>query len=373
MSKQGDSIRVLHIASGDLWAGAEVQLFTLVKALHALAGITPVVVLLNHGRLEQELCHHGIKVSVIDETKLNGIKILRQLITVLRTTKPDVIHTHRRKENILGSMAAAVSGKIPSIRTVHGAPEHIPSWRQPLTKLIDRLDWFCGYYLQQKIIAVSEDMAEFLKKDFPNEKIRVIENGVDLEAIRSHTLEKCVKTNGDVFKVGIAGRLVPVKRVDLFIKTARYMLEHYPEFKIKFHIFGDGPLYNQLTQLSLTLNTESVIFFKGHCNNMPEELQQLDALLMTSEHEGLPMILLEAMTLRTPIIAHAVGGIPALLDYGSCGILIDDDETQSYASKIISLAQNKDKAISMVTNAEKKVASLYSSERNAQRYCNEYH
>ena len=44
---------------------------------------------------------------------------------------------------------------------------------------------------------------------------------------------------------------------------------------------------------------------------------------MTSDHEGLPMILLEAMALKIPVLAHAVGGIPKLLDYGNCGILIN--------------------------------------------------
>ena len=120
------NINVLHIASGDLWAGAEVQLFTLAKALNNRKDIDISVVLLNHGMLEQKLLNEGIDVNVLDESTLNGFQILLQLIYIVREIKPDVIHTHRVKENVLGSVAALFNN-IPTIRTQHGAPEHKPA------------------------------------------------------------------------------------------------------------------------------------------------------------------------------------------------------------------------------------------------------
>ena len=173
------TINVLHIASGDLWAGAEVQLFTLAKALNNKQGINISVVLLNHGTLEQKLLKNDINVIVLDESTLNGFQILWQLITVIREIKPDVIHTHRVKENILGSIAALFNN-IPTVRTQHGAPEHKPAWFHIPKRLILFMDWFCGRFLQKKIIAVSEDLAGILQKSFPADKIKVIENGIDL-------------------------------------------------------------------------------------------------------------------------------------------------------------------------------------------------
>ena len=116
-------IKVLHISSGDLWAGAEVQLFTLAKSLIKNSATQVDVILFNHGRLEQELLDSNINVIVLDETTLNSLQILRKIIHTIKIIHPDVIHTHRLKENILGSAAALLTGNTPTLRTAHGAPE----------------------------------------------------------------------------------------------------------------------------------------------------------------------------------------------------------------------------------------------------------
>jgi len=157
-------VRVLHIASGDLWAGAEMQLYTLAKALKNNIDINIDIVLLNHGELEKKLLNSGINIIVVDESKLSSLLVLWKLTGVIRHNRPDVIHTHRLKENVLDCLAARLNGNIPTLRTVHGASEHAPSWRQ-LSKYVNHwLDYICGRYLQHAIIAVSEDLAVILKK-----------------------------------------------------------------------------------------------------------------------------------------------------------------------------------------------------------------
>ena len=176
-----NNINILHIVSGDLWAGAEVQLFTLATSLQRQKNTTVHVVLLNHGTLEQKLLNNNIRVVVLDETSMNGIHILLQLIRTIAKIQPDVIHTHRIKENILGSIAAMIN-KTPSLRTAHGAPEHKPTWFHIPKRLILFLDWFCARYLQKIIVAVSDDLAEILKNNLPANKIKTIENGIDLSS-----------------------------------------------------------------------------------------------------------------------------------------------------------------------------------------------
>ena len=372
------TINILHIASGDLWAGAEVQLFTLAKSLNNQQDINISVVLLNHGILEQKLLNNGINVIVLDESKLNGFQILRQLISTIRKIKPDVIHTHRVKENILGSISALFN-KTPSLRTAHGAPEHKPEWFHIPKRLILFLDWFCGRFLQRQIIAVSGDLAGILQKDFPANKIKVIENGIDLASltniatsVKPDPVKSDMESSTSSFRIGIAGRLVPVKRVDLFIKAAAELLKTHPEFNISFHIFGDGPLHRELVALNQKLNTEKMIHFEGHCENMQQELADLDILLITSDHEGLPMILLEAMVLQTPIVAHAVGGIPTLLDQGKCGVLVSDHHSSAYAEAIYQLIKNNGIRTNIIQNALSRVTTFYSSEQNANAYLTAY-
>ena len=369
-----DNIHVLHIASGDLWAGAEVQLYTLARAQHSPQGIRVSAALLNHGRLEQKLRQTGINVIVIDESKLNGFQILRQLIYSIRKIDPDVIHTHRIKENILGSIAARLNGNIPSLRTAHGAPEHSPAWYHIPKRLIHFLDWFCGRFLQRNIIAVSQDLATILEKDFPAHKIHIIENGIELKSLTPHDNQNDARPTNEqrFFRIGIAGRLVSVKRVDLFIRTARQFIDEHPELAVSFHIYGDGPLRGELESLNHELQTGKHVHFEGHTDEIHTKLQELDLLMMTSDHEGLPMVLLEAMALRLPVIAHAVGGISNLLDRGSCGVLVDDHSPTGYADAIYRLIEDNENRVNITKNALARLAEHYSAENNAAAYRKKY-
>jgi glycosyltransferase involved in cell wall biosynthesis len=367
-------VHVLHIASGDLWAGAEAQVYTLARTVHALGGARVSVVVLNHGTLEQRLRNSGIPVSVLDESGLNGFQIFWRLIRTIREIRPDVIHTHRIKENILGSIAAHLCGNIPSLRTAHGAPEHRPAWYLFHKHLLQFADRICGRWIQGRIIAVSEDLARILEQDYPRKNIVVIENGIDIQALEQTISMTSPRERpaGDPFRIGIAGRLVAVKRVDLFVRTARALLDEYPDLKASFHIFGEGPLQEELEALSGKLQTSGIVHFEGHCDNMPSALLTLDILLMTSDHEGLPMILLEAMALQIPIIAHQVGGIPNLLDQGACGLLIKEHSPTAYARAIYQLTANPEKRLNIAHNALERIKTRYSAGQNARYYCREY-
>jgi glycosyltransferase involved in cell wall biosynthesis len=363
-------ITVLHIASGDLWAGAEVQLFTLANALKNDTDTIVHVILLNHGRLEKELIDCGVEVTVLDESKNNGLKILRILIIAIKRIRPDVIHSHRSKENILGSIAALLVGNIPTLRTAHGAPEQKPTWFHIPKRLILFLDWFTGRFLQKKIIAVTDDLAGILQDSYPANKIEVIQNGIDAKSLISSVQPKTPIGEFTITssRIGIAGRLVPVKRVDLFIKAAKILLASHPELQTSFHIFGDGPLRTSLETLNQKQKTENKIHFEGHCENMQQKLLDLDMLVLTSDHEGLPMILLEAMVLQKPIIAHAVGGIPTLLERGKCGVLVSDHQPSAYAEAIYQLIKSSETHTKISMNALARVTTFYSSEKNATAY-----
>jgi glycosyltransferase involved in cell wall biosynthesis len=366
--------KVLHVASGDLWAGAESQLFTLVTTLHNSLEVTVFVLLLNHGTLEDRLRNAGIEVIILDESSLNSFQILSKLVSIIRRKRPDVIHTHRTKENILGSVAGFIAGGIPSLRTAHGAPEHQTSWRQLRKRGTRTLDWISGSFLQRKIICVSDDLAVLLQNEFSHEKIEVIENGIDLDSLCGNNIQlvSSQETGDRTLRIGLAGRLVPVKRVDIFIKTARYIRDHHPDLKASFHIYGDGPLLAELKSLSHDQDTDSIIHFEGHRDDISQELKKLDLLMMTSDHEGLPMILLEAMALEVPIIAHATGGIPLLLDNGSCGALVVEHTPEAYAHEVHRLALSRLVRSELTANALERVRNHYSAVINARKYLSKY-
>lgn len=364
----------MHIASGDLWAGAEVQLFTLVKSLHETFNIPVTVILLNHGQLEEYLRNTGIAVIVINESSLGTLSILYRLVRVIREQKPDIIHSHRIKENILGGMAAIIAGRLPSLRTIHGMPEYSARWWQFHKQGIRFVDWVVGRYLQSRIITVSDDMAASLRSSYPQKKLRIIENGIDADfTIRQAiTGEDRKEAHNDLVRIGIAGRLVPVKRVDLFIRIARCVRDKYPNLNVEYHVYGDGPMRASLEKLSKDIGVDNILHFHGHSNNILTEIGNLDVLMMTSDHEGLPMVLLEAMTLKTAVIAHAVGGIPRLLDNGSCGVLVKDNVESAYASEIYRIATKPQLVDDITQYAYMRVTKTYSADRNASAYLSEY-
>ena len=368
MNQTKNDLHVTHIASGDLWAGAEVQLYTLCTTLNYFNDVKVSVVLFNHGTLENKLRKSGIHVEVIDESKFNALLIFSRLVKTLKRLNPNIVHTHRVKENILGSLASQFVGLKPSIRTVHGAPEHRPSFRKPHKCLLLFLDWFCARYLQSAIVAVSEDLEHLLKRSYPLKKIVTIENGIDTHNLypfpsNTNAIQKEKQTP---FKVGLVGRLVPVKRVDLYIEAARYLKLNYPDLPVHFHIYGDGPLLENLKQLSNSLVVSDIVSFEGHCNTIHQEIASLDALLITSDHEGLPMTLLEALALGTPVIAHSVGGITKACKDGECCWLISNNAPQIIAEKLLECLKEKSEIKSTkIDLARSHIDQYYSAQANA--------
>jgi L-malate glycosyltransferase len=305
----------MHIISGDLWAGAEVQAYTLLKHLHHEVELC--VILMNQGELGEKLSALGIKPIIINETVHSSFGIIRQIFTHIRQFKPDVIHTHRQKENILGSLANLAcmpfNGKlIPSVRTAHGAPEFNPKGKQKIQVWLDR---FVGRYLQKRVIAVSEDLAKQLTAIYPANHIDVIQNGVDIEALKelAQTPAEFKLNAPDKTHVGIIGRLEPVKRVDIFLDMAEILINQHSERFWQFHVIGDGKLKTDLELHAANTGITSQVIFHGHRKDIPTCIASLDAIIMCSDHEGTPMTALEALALGTPILAHAVGGLKELM------------------------------------------------------------
>ena len=364
-------IHIMHIASGDLWAGAETQLYSLVLALSKITNVKISVVLMNHGVLEQKLRNSHIDVFVLDEHKLSLFQIISKLIKLIKKTRPSVIHTHRIKENILGSISAFLSGKIPCVRTIHGAIEHKFSIYNIYRQSLYYLDQLSGRFLQERIISVSYELTNHIYQQFPPNKVQVIENGIQISNQSSQkiniTRERLLN-----LKIGFIGRLVSIKRVDIFLKIAKYFADNHPSVNYHFSIYGEGPLQDQLASLRNDTGTNDIVSFIGHHNNIENEYSNLDIIIMCSDHEGLPMTLLEAMSHRVLVISHAVGGIPRLLDHGSCGILIEDNKPELYANAIIEISENPDLFIRKIENAFIRVKTFYSANVVAAKYLEVY-
>src|SRR5438094_800234 len=179
-------LRVCHIVSGDLWAGAEVQVATVASYLVERPDVNLSAVLLNEGRLASELRRLGVQVTVIDESRNSAVRIVTLLTRYLREHHVEVVHTHRYKESVVGSIAAKLAGVPHVIRTVHGMPEPMRGWDRVKAWAYGAVDRATLWWFADLIIAVSKRMAETLKDSgYAPTPVTHIHNGVDPRKVRA--------------------------------------------------------------------------------------------------------------------------------------------------------------------------------------------
>jgi glycosyltransferase involved in cell wall biosynthesis len=334
-SNPGQPLRVLHVASGDLWAGAEVQLFHLLCSLRRRTEVTVEAAILNPGKLADRLREQGIPVSLFDERRMSSVAIGKALVRIARTRDVQVIHTHRTKENILGTIAALCSPYGVALRTAHGRPEHgIGRFgKRLILNVADRL----AARFQRATIGVSAELCGYLRQAFPGRPVYHIPNGIDPDLVRQEALLPCSYPRSDAFTVGFLGRLVPVKRVDVFLEMARVLCTRAPG-SFRFAVAGDGPLERTLRAKASELGIESAVDFLGFQQNSAALLSRMDCLVLTSDHEGMPMVVLEALALGVPIVAHSVGGLPELLTGSPIGHLVPSQDPAPLAQAIETVA-----------------------------------
>lgn len=349
-------MRIVHIASGDKWAGAEVQLLSL--ATHQALTNDVHVIVLNSGELELRLQSRGIKVVVFDENTSSFVELLREITRYIKDMKPDVVHTHRQKENILGSLASLFARDAVCVRTVHGASEFERNWKQNIQHKVDR---YCGRWLQSALIAVSSDLANKLSSSFKATHIHVIENGIDpAEVQQAATTGEFHLETTTTFNIGFVGRVEPVKRIDIFLAVAKQLLtQKGGESTYKFHVFGDGSELIKAKATATELGIEKGVQFYGHRNDIVACMATMNAILMPSDHEGLPMTALECCALGVPIVARQTGGLVNLLAVNFPEGLVAKHNADAYAERLVAvLQQQSNPRFDMQYSAQKNAESM---------------
>lgn len=366
-------MRVIQIASGDLWAGAEVQLYHMVGHLARQTDTTLRVILLNYGQLEKMLSEQGIEVSVLNESELNGFQIFVRLIKIVVEFSPDIIHTHRAKENILGGLAAWITG-CKSVRTVHGASEFSNAGFNFRRDFFRFLDQAAGRIFQQKIIAVSSELKEKLSKIYPVKKITVIENSIDVDYVKNRADDKINNRMLDEqFNIAFIGRFVSVKRVDLFYEIAKKFIQNNPDKgRVHFYMIGDGPLWPELNQKVIADELDEQVHLTGFVENTAPWLAKMHLLIFTSDHEGLPMTLLEAMALGVPVMSRSLATIEEVLCEGKCGKIIDSEDARDFVDQIESLVNEPKYLTSLSQISSERVLARYSINVNVNHYIDVY-
>jgi len=356
-------IKVLNLVSGDLWAGAEVMACNLIRRLKDYEGLDLSVILLNEGRLADELRSSGVTIYVIDENLYSIWEIFRKIRKIISNNPPDIIHSHRYKENLLALSVSGCCRSIKLVSTQHGLPEsHVD---KPGTNL--RIKTATNFWMLSKFfttVAVSKDIRNVLisRFGFRKERVEVIHNGIELPP--------CTSVSGDkpgAFVIGSSGRFFPVKDYPLMVEIAQAFAVSGIE-DIRFELAGEGPELPRLEALVKSYGLNAGFTFKGHLDDMDHFYRGLDIYLNTSLHEGIPMTILEALAHGLPVIAPAVGGIVEIIDDGKEGFLVASRRPNDFADKCLFLKNNHGERKRMELAAREKVERVFSAERMADSY-----
>lgn len=355
-------VNVCHIISGDLWAGAEVMVYHLLRNLKKFENITLSVILFNEGKLAREIRSLGISVDVVDERKHNHLKMVRVIGKILIQRSIDLIHSHRYKENIFAFLSSKYKKNIRLVSTQHGMPEYIRERRKNRYFLLHKINMFLISKSYIKIVVVSNDMKDvFMSRfGFPGDKITVIRNGTEIPHSSPFIRDE------KVFKIGSMGRLFPVKDYPLMVEIAKEINKETD--KIIFELAGDGPEKAKILDLIERYRLERKFLLRGFVENVFEFYQGLDIFLNTSIHEGIPMSILEAMSYGIPVIAPNTGGMREMISDEIEGYLVEGRDPKVYANKCLNLYNNKSLRRTMGSLARKKVEKEFSNERMAQEY-----
>ena len=243
----------------------------------------------------------------------------------------------RKEIKILISERTNLSGTIDSIKN-----KFFLRWRF-VTKLVFRI-----YQESDSIVAVSDGVAHdlALRTGLDLKKIRTINNPVIPNTERKNGSEK-KRAHGRAFKDNhtnsphfvIVGRLVTVKRIDLAIKAFDLFLRKTGNGKLT--ILGDGPRRKRLERMVRELKLEQKVIFTGWHHKPLEILKCADVCLLTSQREGSPNILVEAMHYGCQVVAtNCPNGPSEILKNGKLGKLVDGYEPELISQAMLDIVNN---------------------------------
>ena len=288
---------------------------------------------------------------------------IKRLLTQLGSNF-DIIHFHSHGIPFINT-------SIPTIVTEHGTAVGFFNSLDSIDLSSFILKMFAHMYISidknilknaNKVSAVSDSCAYELKKYYGIENVSVVNNGVDtnlfIPSSRKHN-------EGYILYVGA---LMANKGLADLIRCAKYVCKNYPD--IRFIIIGNGPLKKYLENLVGTLNLGKNVFFKGYAlrDELIKYYQNSKVFVLPSYHEGLPTVLLEAMSCGIPVIATKVPGISEVVIPGKTGLLVPPKDPEILSRAIMSLLNDHRLCENMAKNGRDRAVRFYDWKIIADRF-----
>jgi glycosyltransferase involved in cell wall biosynthesis len=362
-------MKILQVISSSGMYGAESVILNLARGLRAAGHQCLLEVFANSPnpnlQLHQRALEEGFSSYAFPCTGQFDPRAIRRIRELAAETGADVIHAHGYKADVYTRLAM-LDQKVPLVSTCHNWLDE--DLRTRLYGVVDR------YFLRSfpRVVAVSEEVRQrLLEAGVAQERLRVIPNGIDLRPFTIERVPDPVEWSQDrPAAVGMVARLSAEKGVDLFLRAAAQVAGAIAH--VRFVVVGDGPDREELEALIDQLRLRPFVTMLGRRNDMPAQYASFDLLVSSSRKEGLPIAILEGMAAGLPLIATAVGEVPALVRDGETGILLPTGDPGALASAIVDLLRDREKRSRLGSAARQLVEKEYSAERMANEYLDIY-
>jgi glycosyltransferase involved in cell wall biosynthesis len=226
-----------------------------------------------------------------------------------------------------------------------------------------------------RFVAVSAATAEsaLLSGECSRGKLRIVINGTDLsrfpapEGARAAIREELgIPSRARVLVT--VGRLVKEKNHALLLRAVSPLLRE----DRRLVLVGDGPLRDDLRAQIEQLEGRRYVHLTGARRDIPELLASADAFVLSSESEGLPIGLLEALAAGLPAISTAVGGIPATIRSEDTGLLVPPGDEAALTAALRRVFDDDPALAGVAARGRSHVVETYSAEKMASAYASLY-
>jgi glycosyltransferase involved in cell wall biosynthesis len=301
----------------------------------------------------------------INDARVNGVKIVQisfllrrispvadiralcDLVRIIKTEKPDIVHTHTSKAGILGRLAAII-GRVPLI--VHTPHGHVffGHFRPTLARIFLWIERLVAP-ITDRVVALTEgELRDYTDlKIYPSAKLVKIHSGVEVERFKQNSdnvvdKKRSLGLNLNDCIVGFIGWLLPIKGPMYLLNAMKEVWQEHNDVSLVF--IGKGGLDVELRTEALKINANGRVKFLGWRNDIEQVLPLFDILVLPSLNEGMGRVLVEAMAAGKPIVASKVGGIPDLVKHDHNGLLVPPGNEKALAASIKQLINDPRKA-----------------------------
>lgn len=305
-------MNILHLRSSDIFGSPERLIIGQCRQLsqfHFLCGSFAK----NNAvpKFLDECAREGFETVALNESFTGDLRVISQLREAINSRKIDLVVSHDYKSTFYTYWAAR-SLPVKRIAYYHGVTSE-----DFKVKIYNAIDTFT-LRRTPHIVAVSEHTKKLLmQRGIEPHAISVVPNAID--ATKLTAPEPNRSTDGPVKLIG-AGRFSFEKGFDILIEAIAEIKDSVPPFVL--YLYGRGPEEERLRQMVTRYNLGSVVQFMGFIDDIKPIFRTMDALVISSRSEGMPLIILEAWSEYLGIVATQVGGIPEMITPGETGLLV---------------------------------------------------